>query len=252
MELGLLVIIIFTVFYEPIIGYFGFQRFKSAVREKENARSNYYTYIMVGLWIPTLFILLLAMFTELEFRQIGIALPTFDAEPLGPFITYTLIAVASLYTLTLLYYYIAYQLSDSFQEKLTKTKKDQLSNLSYSVILPVSNKEKERWKSISVTVGITEEIIYRGTLIFAFTSLFPDQPIWLSILLSSLLFGLAHTYQGMSGVIKTTIIGILFSIVYIGLNSIIPLITLHFLINYTAELGGSKPVHLETDSRKLL
>lgn len=88
------------------------------------------------------------------------------------------------------------------------------------------------------TPGVTEEIIYRGFLIFAFAFLFPHLSIWLIILLASLLFGLAHTYQGLiTGVLRTTIFGMLFSILYIALGSILPLIVFHFLIAYFAKLG---------------
>ncbi|WP_307287850.1 CPBP family intramembrane glutamic endopeptidase [Bacillus sp. SORGH_AS_0510] len=52
------------------------------------------------------------------------------------------------------------------------------------------------------------------------------------LILSSLLFGLAHTYQGISGVVRTTLIGLWFSIVYIGIGSIIPLIFFHALVDY--------------------
>lgn len=61
--------------------------------------------------------------------------------------------------------------------------------------------------------------------------------IWLIVLFSSLLFGLAHTYQGISGVVKTTIVGSIFSMLYIGLHSIIPIIIFHFLIDLVAKVG---------------
>ena len=107
--------------------------------------------------------------------------------------------------------------------------------------MPVTNKEKKIWNFVSLTAGITEEIIYRGFLIFAFAYLFPDFSIWLVIILSSLLFGLAHTYQGFTtGVLRTTIFGVIFSILYIGIGSILPLIVIHFLIDYVAKLGELK------------
>ncbi|MDD1370648.1 CPBP family intramembrane metalloprotease, partial [Bacillus sp. MHSD17] len=49
-----------------------------------------------------------------------------------------------------------------------------------------------------------------------------------------------HTYQALLGVLKTTMVGILFSGIYIGLGSILPLIVFHFLIDYVAKLGDSK------------
>lgn len=60
----------------------------------------------------------------------------------------------------------------------------------------------------------------------------------LIILLASLLFGLAHTYQGLvTGVLRTTVFGIIFSNIYLGLESILPLIIFHVLIDYFAKLG---------------
>ncbi|MCY9376680.1 CPBP family glutamic-type intramembrane protease [Bacillus sp. T17B1] len=59
--------------------------------------------------------------------------------------------------------------------------------------------------------------------------LFPQVSIWVIILLASLLFGVAHTYQGLwQGVIRTSLVGALFSALYIIIDSIIPLIFLHF------------------------
>ncbi|WP_052342642.1 CPBP family intramembrane glutamic endopeptidase [Bacillus sp. EB01] len=100
------------------------------------------------------------------------------------------------------------------------------------------------WTFVSWTAGITEEIIYRGFLIFAFQQLFPQLGIWMVLILSSILFGLAHTYQGISNVIRTSIIGLFFALLYISLDSIIPLIILHFLIDYIGKLDDGE----ETDS----
>ncbi|MEH7379023.1 CPBP family intramembrane glutamic endopeptidase [Bacillus sp. JJ1533] len=108
-------------------------------------------------------------------------------------------------------------------------------------MLPVTDKEKKIWNYVSLTAGITEEIIYRGFLIFALGYFFPGLSIGLVIILSSLMFGMAHTYQGfLTGVIRTTIFGLLFSILYIGIGSILPLIVFHFLIDYVAKLGDVK------------
>ncbi|ATP40803.1 hypothetical protein CSE16_12505 [Solibacillus sp. R5-41] len=102
---------------------------------------------------------------------------------------------------------------------------------------PITKKEKKVWNYVSFTAGVTEEIIYRGFLIFAFSYIFPNYSVWLILILSSLLFGLAYTYQGLSDIVKTTIVGLLFSMLYIGLNSILPIIIFHFLIDLVAKLG---------------
>lgn len=120
------------------------------------------------------------------------------------------------------------------------------NDISFEELLPVTKKEKKLWNYVSLTAGITEEMIYRGFLIYAITYLFPNFSIWLVLVLSSFLFGLAHTYQGFKiGVLRTTIVGFIFSILYIGLGSILPVMILHFLIDYLAKLGDTKQMSVK-------
>lgn len=113
-----------------------------------------------------------------------------------------------------------------------------MENYEFTPILPVNDKEKKVWNFVSLSAGITEEVLYRGFLIFALSYLFPNLSIWGVIIVAAFIFGLAHTYQGFwIGVIRTSIVGFLFSSLYIVLGSIIPLIVLHFLIDYLAKLG---------------
>ncbi|KGR74239.1 CAAX protease [Ureibacillus sinduriensis BLB-1 = JCM 15800] len=239
MVFGLWLIILFTIFYEPIIGYFEYQKFRSIVKDHANVRSKYYMKLIIGLWIPTIFILLLASFTELNLKDIGITFPTINTEPLGTVMTFSLLMIAFLYLLIVLYYCVGYHFSHKIRTKFIQAKENQSNTASFSEIMPVSSKEKHIWNYVSLTAGITEEIIYRGFLIFAFSYLFPELSIWLVLIFSSFLFGLAHTYQGLAGVVRTTVVGFLFAAVYLGLGSILPLIVLHFLIDYVAKLGDS-------------
>lgn len=241
MELGFWLVIIFALIYEPIVGYSDFKKFKVDVRGNQNARLKFYKSSIIGLWIPTVFILLLVIFTELTLKDIGLSVPKINTDTLGPLVTYSVFAVASLYLIGILYYSIGYQFSDKIRAKLAQAKQKEWDNVSFSEILPVTNREKKIWNYVSLTAGITEEIIYRGFLIFALAYLFSDFSIWVVIFFSSLLFGLAHIYQGFTtGVLRTTVFGVVFSIFYIGIGSILPLIVIHFLIDYVAKLGELK------------
>lgn len=181
--------------------------------------------------------MLVVLFTELTFRQIGVALPTINTEVFGPVITYIILVIGLLYFLSILYIIIGYHTNAAFKEKLVQSLKKEQQKMAFSMILPTTKKEKRLWNFVSLTAGITEEIIYRGFLIFAFSYLFPNLSIGAVIFLASLLFGLAHTYQGASGVIRTMAIGVFFSILYVSLDSILPVIVLHFFIDYVGKLG---------------
>ncbi|MEK3934715.1 CPBP family intramembrane glutamic endopeptidase [Sporosarcina sp. FSL W7-1349] len=241
MEYGFWLVIIFTIFYEPIIGYFDFQKFKVDIKENQNARLKYYINTIIGLWVPTIFILLLVFISDLTLNDIGLSIPSINTDILGSFVTYSVFAIAFLYLVGILYYSIGYQFSDKIRTKFAQTKEKEWENVNFSIILPITKKEKRLWSYVSLIAGVTEEIIYRGFLLFALSYLFPNFSIWLIIMFSSLLFGLAHTYQGFTiGVLRTTVVGVIFSVLYIGISSILPLIVLHFLIDYVAKLGDVK------------
>ena len=239
MEFAFWLVIIFALLYEPIVGYFDFRKFKLDVKTNEKARTRYYIHSMIGLWVPTLFILLLAAFTNLTYKDIGLTWPAINTELLGPVMTYSAFGIALLYLFVILYYFIGYRYSVKMRNQLLQVKEKEWEKADFSEILPTTEKERRLWNYVSITAAVTEEIIYRGFLIFALAFVFPHFSIWLIMLLASLLFGLAHTYQGLTGILRTTVFGIVFSILYIGLGSILPLIVFHFLIDYFAKLGDN-------------
>jgi len=83
--------------------------------------------------------------------------------------------------------------------------------------LPRSKRDFRYFVAISITAGIVEEILYRG---FAFWYLAQVMPIWAVVAVSSVAFGLGHSYQGAAGVAKVTLIGIAFGILYVATGSI--------------------------------
>jgi hypothetical protein len=64
------------------------------------------------------------------------------------------------------------------------------------------------WVILSISAGICEELTFRGYLLQQFTSI--RGKLWIGVLASSLLFGVAHGYEGASGMIAITIYGALF------------------------------------------
>jgi len=61
-------------------------------------------------------------------------------------------------------------------------------------------------------VGICEEIIFRVAYIFLLTSVFPNIPIYLIFVFTVVLFGLGHFYQGVKGLLISSLTGALFTV----------------------------------------
>lgn len=83
--------------------------------------------------------------------------------------------------------------------------------------LPNSERTYRRFVGLSITAGICEEIIYRGYLFWYLGAFMPP---WAVVLVSSLGFGLGHSYQGAIGVARVTAIGIAFGCFYLLTGSI--------------------------------
>lgn len=238
MNILLLSLILFTLVYEPIIGYFQFKKFKVNVVENPNERLIYYKKTVLGLWIPTIVILGIFTLSDFSLKDIGLTIPTINTNSLGSLATYIALGIGAGYSLVVLYYIVAYHTSKKFKAKYTEEKKKQMEGMSFSEIMPVTKEEKKWWSFVSFTAGFTEEIIYRGFLLFTIAYFLPESSIWLVALLSAAIFGLAHTYQGfVLGFLRVTAVGFVFALIAISMSSIIPLIILHFLIDYMGKLG---------------
>jgi hypothetical protein len=84
-----------------------------------------------------------------------------------------------------------------------------------------------------ISAALFEEIIFRGFFITYSQKLFDKKYILLiSILLSSILFGFAHSYQGVSGIIVTGLVGLILSLILVNKNyNLLFLIVIHAFID---------------------
>jgi membrane protease YdiL (CAAX protease family) len=105
-------------------------------------------------------------------------------------------------------------------------------------IFPHSNRELAIFCGLAVTAGICEEFIYRGFVMGALLHI--PLPTWSVLLISSVLFGLAHTYQGRSGVIGTLLLGTVFGLVRILYHSLLIVVLWHAAIDIIAGFAGKR------------
>jgi membrane protease YdiL (CAAX protease family) len=105
-------------------------------------------------------------------------------------------------------------------------------------ILPQSTAEMPPFFALAVTAGVCEEFIYRGFAMAAFAR--TGLPGWSVLLASSVLFGLAHLYQGRGGFLGTMILGALFGAVRIGYDSLVPAVLWHVAVDVVAGVAGPR------------
>ncbi|HXJ06208.1 MAG TPA: type II CAAX endopeptidase family protein [Candidatus Acidoferrum sp.] len=105
-------------------------------------------------------------------------------------------------------------------------------------IFPRSRVELVCFLGLAATAGLCEEFLYRGFSMAALTR--AGLPVWSVVLFSSLLFGLAHLYQGRGGLVSTLIIGMVFGTARIAYDGMIPVILWHFAVDAVAGLAGPR------------
>lgn len=109
-----------------------------------------------------------------------------------------------------------------------------------SRLLPVSLVEYLPYSALAITAGVCEEFVYRGFAIAAFSK--AGLPVWLVVILSSVLFGLAHAYQGRAGIVSTGVFGILLAVGRLGFGSLVPVMMWHAGLDLAA--GAAAPRYL--------
>jgi hypothetical protein len=102
-------------------------------------------------------------------------------------------------------------------------------------LLPHTEAERYLFWFVAITAGICEEILYRG---FLFSFLRESTGMIAAVVLSSIVFGFAHIYQGYRLVPRTAIVGLFLAVVVVLTKSLWPAILIHAAIDFSSgELG---------------
>jgi membrane protease YdiL (CAAX protease family) len=92
--------------------------------------------------------------------------------------------------------------------------------------------------ALSVTAGLCEEFLYRGFAMAALSRM--GLPVGLVILVSSIIFGLAHLYQGRAGFVSTMVLGIVFGVSRAAVGSLVPAVVWHMGVDVVAGVAGPR------------
>jgi len=98
---------------------------------------------------------------------------------------------------------------------------------SFSYFLPATWIERHWWVFLSITAGVCEETLFRGFML-RYLHVFPwTLNLTLALLISSVIFGFNHLYQGVGGVAGTAIAGFFFGLLFLLTGNLLLPIILH-------------------------
>jgi membrane protease YdiL (CAAX protease family) len=108
------------------------------------------------------------------------------------------------------------------------------ANEATKVIAPATPRERRLWLLVSLSAGVTEELVYRGLFVLHLNALVPSLRPGPLAVLAALAFGIAHRYQGPFGVVSSAILGLAFGIVAIVVGNVLVVVALHTLWDVVA------------------
>lgn len=203
----------------------------------EDFRVKYYKECIVYGWIPTVVVALFILFTSISLSDIGFRMVNLNSIT---WLTVLTFVITGIILLILIYQVIMFFKSENYRAQVKEQieKEGQSENYYNAVVAkiltPRTKREKSWFLFVSLTAGICEEFVWRGCLLFLLQDVFPMLTIFTTGIISCVLFGLFHCYQGIKGTIKTGLIAAIFVLLYFVTDSIFPGILLHFLFDFSS------------------
>jgi membrane protease YdiL (CAAX protease family) len=102
------------------------------------------------------------------------------------------------------------------------------SDLSY--LFPIGGMERQWWLVLSIAAGICEETIVRGFLLQVATEEL-RMGLLLALVVTSMAFGIGHLYQGVNGVVKTGLVGLMLACIAVVTHGLLVPMLVHAAID---------------------
>lgn len=84
--------------------------------------------------------------------------------------------------------------------------------------------------ALVAVVAVAEETIFRGYLLLRLKPL--TRSVGIAVILSSIIFGMGHGYEGTAGMVSVTVLGVAYALVYEWRRSLVAPIVMHFLQDF--------------------
>jgi hypothetical protein len=206
-------VLVFTCLY-PIYVFFTYRKAKKGLIEnKPGIRLSDYKETIFWLWLLCVITIIIWISNDRMFNVLRLDFS---------FSWVVLISILLFFITPFLFVLLFRSIRNNDEKR--ESIKEKLNSVSANEFLPRSKKEFKWFVFLSITAGICEELLFRGFLIWYFETL---TNTFLAIILSSILFGAAHSYQGVKGFIRSGFLGLILALILIWTDSLLIPIFIH-------------------------
>ena len=200
-EVASAILFFYLVFVIPIRGRSRYERFRREVVNDPSARLRYYRSSVLRKYALSLVVVVLFFANHRDASGIRLATSAEATAVLLPMIIGILLGAV------LLKWRLRRPAS---RIKLARS----LRNI--ADLLPRTVGERRTWVLVSITAGVTEELIYRGFVLCVLDHVLPSADTFTLLVIGGLIFGLAHLYQGIKGVVLSGVVGVALGTIMVG------------------------------------
>src|SRR5690349_11888738 len=206
----------------PPRAWVSFRRLRDATPEQRaSLRPRLYVFAMLSQWILVGLVLTAWILNARPWAWLGV-IPVFTYAALGIAIGVALIVVL-----------MAVRSRGADREAMIERARARLAHV--EAMLPHTLRELRLFTALSITAGLCEELLFRGFMIWYlqhFMGLIP------AAIVSSVLFGFGHLYQGLKGVLQTGLVGAFMATIYLLSGSLVLPMLIHALMDIYAGFVG--------------
>jgi uncharacterized protein len=202
------------VLAQPVVGTWSHQRFRRADADPRARLRRYHRTTAVEWALVALSLALVAVAPGLDLADLGVRWPRPSA--------YTVVGAVGLALSAGLLFGLRRRVDRGVQV---------VAPAEVGALLPRTPAERRAFAGLAVTAGTCEEVLYRGVLLAVAGALLPGLTPWRLVLVSALAFAVAHTYQGVAGMLTAAVLGGSLAVLYLGSGSLLLPVLHHVLVD---------------------
>lgn len=215
------ILVLFLAIGMPLWDWYEISRLKASSERRKKVR--YYRKIASALWICAFIaVLSTGLFTAFSIKlapgeirwlqSASIALKIVEGIAVGMLIAIFLPAVLALR-------------SPALRAKAAR------ATQRLAFLLPSSKEERHWWWLVCITAGVCEEIVYRGFLLHYLHIRPFHLNLTSALIVSCLIFGVGHLYQGGLGAVQTALVGFILGVMFIVTGNLLLPMFVHAVLD---------------------
>ncbi len=213
------ILVAFIALVIPVQGFFETRSFREKVSKNAEVLSRMYRQTIILLWSVAVAVLVLWAWSARPFDELGLS-----ASP-----GFALFVTLGFVVATVAGLFLQARNAGNSKSNAQAIMQQLQSAEGVLALMPTTKNQYRLFQKVSITAGITEEIIYRGYLIWFFSLFFP---LIVAATLSLAVFAAAHFYQrSAKAVVQVLGVGLVLTLVYLLSGSLLPAIVLHMAID---------------------